>query len=381
MPALSSLWENRYLTDRLGPQACEWVAAAVLTIGLPFVLLFLRRRLISLPRRSKNANATTALLMASDLGQRIKTWFVVALGLWLALKPAPIPNKVEVFLDKTFIILAFSQLAIITIWLLDWGLDHLLSKSGLEPSTKSILGGTDQAVRPKASDSLFRFLIRIVVMTALILSMLDNLGVEIKTLVTGLGIGGIAVALAVQNVLGDLLASLSIALDRPFEVGDVITVGPDHVGTVERIGIKTTRLKSSTGEQIIVSNNDLLQTRIRNFKRMEERRIVFRIGVVYETAYEKLQETGKIIREILDGLEKIRVDRVHLATLGQSSIDFEVAYYVLSAEYNQYMDIQEQINLGLLKRFSAAGIEFAYPTQTIMLGKSQTDNGADERKQ
>lgn len=206
---------------------------------------------------------------------------------------------------------------------------------------------------------------RIVVWAGITLLILDNLpGVEITSLVAGLGITGIAVALAVQNILGDLLGSISILLDKPFAVGDVIFVD-DLNGTVEHIGLKTTRLRSPSGEQLVFANSDLLASRIRNFKTMKERRVVFRIGVTYSTPLDKLETIPDMIREIVEQHEQVRFDRSHFSTYGDFALIFETAYYVLTADYYLYMDIQQAINLEIARNFEAEGIEFARLSQVF----------------
>ena len=199
-----------------------------------------------------------------------------------------------------------------------------------------------------------------------ILLVLHNLGIQITALVAGLGISGIAVALAVQNILGDLFASLSIVMDRPFVIGDFIIVG-EQMGTVEHVGLKTTRLRSLSGEQIVFSNTDLLGSRIRNFRRMNERRVLFTIGVIYQTPLEKLEKIPGILREIIEGQEQVRFERAHFATYGAFSLDFEIVYWVLDRDYLIYRDVQQKINLEIFRRFDGEGIEFAYPTQTLFL--------------
>ena len=214
------------------------------------------------------------------------------------------------------------------------------------------------------------FIIRLGLWTIVLLLALDNLGVDVTALVAGLGVGGIAVALAVQNILGDLFASLSIVLDKPFVLGDFIIVG-ELLGAVENIGIKTTRVRSLSGEQLIFSNNDLLNSRIRNYGRMAERRVVFQLGVVYGTSKAKLERIPAIIRSAIEAQERTRFDRSHFAGYGNFSLDFENVYYVLDRDYNVYMDIQEAINLQIYERFAEDGIEFAYPTQTLYLQREQ----------
>ncbi|MCB0323867.1 MAG: mechanosensitive ion channel family protein [Bdellovibrionales bacterium] len=220
--------------------------------------------------------------------------------------------------------------------------------------------------------SLLEFLAKLLVWTIALLLVLDNIGIDITALVAGLGIGGVAVALAVQNVLGDLLSSLSIVLDKPFEVGDFIITNQD-MGSVERIGIKTTRVRSISGEQLVFSNSDLLSSRIRNFKRMYERRVVFTIGVVYQTSPDQLKAIPTLIREAVEAQERTRFDRSHFKAFGNFSLDFETVYYVLTPDYLPYMDIQQAINLRLFEAFAERGIEFAYPTQTIFLEKNNAE--------
>ena len=216
------------------------------------------------------------------------------------------------------------------------------------------------------------FLGRLLLYTVLLLLALDNLGVDITALVTGLGVGGVAVALALQNILGDLFASLSIVLDKPFVIGDFIIVG-DMLGTVEHVGLKTTRIRSLSGEQVVFANGDLLGSRIRNFKRMFERRVVFTIGVTYQTPRALLERIPEMIRGAVEAQDSIRFDRAHFARYGPSSLDFETVYYVLDPDYKRYMDIQEAVNLDIHRRFEDAGIEFAYPTQTVFVHSGGAD--------
>lgn len=209
---------------------------------------------------------------------------------------------------------------------------------------------------------------RTAVWALVVLLVLDNLGVNITALVAGLGIGGIAVALAMQNILGDLFASLSIVLDKPFVVGDFLMVD-EFLGVVERIGLKTTRLRSLSGEQLVFSNTDLLDGRIRNFGRMYERRVVFGLGVTYDTPRDKLKMIPGIVREAVEAQQDTRFDRSHFNKYGDYALNFESVYYVLSADYNRYMDIQQAINFTIHERFEQEGIEFAYPTQTLYVAR------------
>ena len=214
------------------------------------------------------------------------------------------------------------------------------------------------------STAALGFIVRVVVWAVFLLMILDNLGFNITTLVASLGIGGIAVALAVQNILGDLFASLSIVLDKPFVIGDFIVVG-DALGTVEYVGLKTTRVRSLSGEQIIFSNGDLLDSRIRNLRRMETRRIVFTVGVTYSTSEELLRALPNEIAQIIKGQDQVKFDRAHFKGFGASSLDIEVVYIVNSADYAVYMDVQQEIYLQIYRRFNELGADFAFPTQTL----------------
>jgi small-conductance mechanosensitive channel len=210
------------------------------------------------------------------------------------------------------------------------------------------------------------FIARLAIWSVALLLAVENLGYDVTALVAGLGIGGIAIALAVQNVLGDLFASLSIILDKPFVIGDFIIVD-DLLGVVEKIGIKTTRLRSLSGEQLVFANSDLLSSRIRNYKRMYERRVPFSFGVVYRTAPDQLEAIPPLVRGIIEGIGQTRFDRAHFKGFGDSSLDFEVVYYVLTPDYNVYMDIQQEINLAICRAFAERGIDFAYPTRTLYI--------------
>jgi small-conductance mechanosensitive channel len=218
------------------------------------------------------------------------------------------------------------------------------------------------------------FIVKLVLAVLAAILILDNIpGVQITPLIASLGISGIAVALAVQNILSDLFASLSIVLDKPFVIEDFIIVD-NFMGTVEHIGLKTTRLRSLSGEYLVFSNNDLLKSRIRNYTRMLERRVVFSIGVTYQTPLEKLKQIPPTIRKIIESQEAVRFDRAHFQGYGDFALKFEVVYYVLNPDYNRYMDIQQSINLAIFESFEKEGIDFAYPTQQLYIGGKTTSS-------
>jgi small-conductance mechanosensitive channel len=214
------------------------------------------------------------------------------------------------------------------------------------------------------------FVAKGVVWVIFVLLILQNLGVQITALLAGASVGGIAVALAVQNVLGDLLASLSIILDKPFVIGDFIVVG-EFSGAVEHVGLKTTHIRSVNGEQLVFANSDLLGSRIRNYKRMEERRVVFTLGLTYDTPSEKLKTATAIIRDVVEGQEKARFDRTHFKSFGDFSLNIETVFFMTVPDYATYMDVQQAINLELFRRFQEEKIEFAFPTQTVHLQKEE----------
>ncbi len=338
----------------LGNTLNQWVQSLVLGAGVLAALWLLRRvlsvRLGALAQRTTNLWDDLLVLLI----RRTRTITLAAVALWPAMGPLSLPPAAIQGARIFSVLVGALQLAA-------WG--NLLITSILDAKVARL-----RQDDPSSATSLtgLTILVRGVLWVVLLLLVLDNLGVNISALVAGLGIGGVAIALATQNILGDLFASLSIVLDKPFVVGDFIVVG-DMMGTVERIGLKTTRLRSLSGEQLAFSNADLLGSRIRNFKRMSERRVLFTVGVTYQTAADVLGRIGMILRTVVSAEDGVRFDRAHLRSFDDSAITFEVVYYVLDADYNRYMDVQQKINLAIYRRFEADGIEFAYPTQTVYL--------------
>jgi len=242
--------------------------------------------------------------------------------------------------------------------LVDYGTGHLIRER--------------QKVEGKEEDvSLIRLsgkVVKVLIWAFAFLLFLGNVGVDITPLVAGAGVGGIAIAFGLQSILGDIFASFSIYFDKPFKVGDYVMVGPDE-GTVKSIGIKSTRIQALRGEEIIISNKELTNTRINNFKRMDNRRIDFRIGVTYQTSPAKLEKIPKIVKKIIEDVKLSRFDRCHFSKFGDSALEYTIVYYVLSRDYVKYMDTQQEINLKIAKAFAKEKIDFAYPTQTIFLQK------------
>ena len=210
------------------------------------------------------------------------------------------------------------------------------------------------------------FLARLVLWSLLFLLLLDNLGFNVSTLLAGLGVGGIAVGLALQNILGDLFSSLSIVLDKPFQIGHFIVID-GFSGTVENIGLKTTRIRSIGGELLVFSNTDLTKARLRNYRHMQERRISFAFGVGYETPPDVMEQIPARVREAVQKQEQTRFDRAHFKDFGESALNFEVVYWMTTSDYTVYMDTQQAINLELMRTFASLGVGFAFPTRTVQL--------------
>lgn len=236
--------------------------------------------------------------------------------------------------------------------------DHTLGSTLLQPDN------TEKERKLKAVTPILKVTLWVIGTIFL----LDNLGFQISAIVAGLGVGGIAVALAAQAILGDLFSYVAIVLDRPFELGDFIIIG-EHMGTIEHVGIKTTRVRSLSGEQLVISNSDLTKSRVSNFKRMTRRRVVFRFGVIYATSGDQLEQIPDIVRRIIESVPGTTFERAHFFAFGDYSLDFEIVYYVNENDYNLYMDTQQAINLNIKKEFALQGIEFAYPSQTLFLQK------------
>ena len=311
---------------------------------LPLLRAFIARRL----RKRVDTHPVAFLLYLRTIVNSTKRLFMFAVAIYLAMRWLEIPRRADRILDTAILVILWWQVAL---WL------TAVVRHSIDTRREHADAGADGA----ESLNILRFVGTLVVWVVALLMLLANLGIEIGPLIAGLGIGGVAIALAVQNVLGDLFASLSIALDKPFRIGDFLVIG-DEKGTVEQIGIKSTRLRSLSGEQIVVSNGDLLKSRVRNYGLLYERRTSFRVGIVYETAPELVREVPRLLEAAIRAQEKTRFDRAHFAKLGESSLEFEAVYYVLDAEYNTFMNIQQAINLQLMDEFARLGIVFAYPT-------------------
>jgi len=284
--------------------------------------------------------------------------FYMFLSLYLSFQFIRLPEIVGKTISYIILILIIYYIIKNAQSLIDYGVQKIVQQRKKE----------DESFDPSVLNLLSKFLKGLLWLGAIII-VLQNLGYNISTLVAGLGIGGIAIALALQSILGDIFASFSIYFDKPFQMGDFIIIG-DDMGTVIRIGIKSTRIKTLQGEELVISNKQLTESRIHNYKKMERRRIIFTFGVVYKTSTKKLKKIPGIVKDIIDKIELAEIDRVHFKEFGDFNLNFEVVYYLNSSDYNKYMDTQQSINLALKEKFEEEDIEFAYPTQTIFLNET-----------
>ncbi|ADU50741.1 MscS Mechanosensitive ion channel [Thermaerobacter marianensis DSM 12885] len=339
----------------LGNPVWRWLVALGIALAVLVALKLVRDRVAGRLARlaGRTAGAWDDFLV--ELLQR-RTGFVtlVVLAVWAGAQALVLPEPVAFRIRQITGIVLVLQVALWANHAIGFFLTRVFKARGEDD---------DEVAAALAAAQL---LSRVGLWTVVILVVLRQLGMDITALVAGLGIAGIAVGLALQNVLGDLFASLSIVLDKPFVVGDFIVVD-NFAGTVQHVGIKTTRVRALTGEEIVIANADLLKSRIRNMKRMTERRVEFRIGVTYGTPVEKLERIPAMVREIIEAQPQVRFDRGHFKQLGDSALIFEFVYFVTDPDYVLYMDTQQAINLAIYRRFMQEGIEFAFPTQTVHL--------------
>ena len=351
------------LKELLSQNTPEDALVALATISVWLLLFHLARRFVLFRlRRLADRSQTKLDDFICELLEGTRIMLALAIGFYIATRMLELPDKLDTIVSRLVVALMVLQAGFWAERGLRFWLKH---RFHADPSTPD---AGSQAM----TKTLLTFIGRMAIWVIILLLILDNLGMDVTALVASLGIGGVAVALAVQNILGDLFASLSITIDKPFVIGDFIIVG-DLMGTVEHVGLKTTRLRSLSGEQLVFANNDLLGSRIRNFKRMQERRVVFNLGVTYGTTPGQAREVAEMIGQAIQRQPLARFDRAHFKSFGASSLDFEAVYYMTDPDFNRYMDTQQAINLELLEQFNARGIEFAFPTQTLHLqGRVET---------
>jgi small-conductance mechanosensitive channel len=330
-----------------------WVTAGIILAVTAGVLFVLRRVALTRLERIARQTQTDVDDLFVELIRRTRAYFIVAVAMAAASRALPLPEvsrgaiRIAVHIAIFFQVGAWGN-ALIAYWLRRWA-----GRRGVEEGPGSTTIAALAAVA------------RFVLWAVLVLFALRNaFGFDITALITGLGIGGVAVALAVQNVLGDVFAAVSIVVDKPFIVGDTISVD-DLTGHVEHIGLKTTRLRSVNGEELVFANADLLRSRLRNWKRMRERRVIASLGVTYDTPPAVVARIPGLVQEIVAQTPKARFERCHFVRFDSSSLVFEMAYWITTPEYLDYMDTVHAVNLAILARFTTEGIEFAFPTQTV----------------
>lgn len=331
----------------------------LVTLGTYLFLFVLKKFGISRLRRISATTETYLDDLVLNVLSVTRHYFMITASFYAGVQFAKLPKAYQSWDEKIFIV-------ILTIQAISWAreavaswVDFTVKKKNDDPSVRTTMG-------------FIGLILKFVIIAAILLFALNNLGVNVSTFIAGLGVGGIAIALATQNILGDLFSSLSIVLDKPFIVGDFITV-EDWMGTVEHVGLKTTRIRSLSGEQIIVSNTNLLSAKINNFKRMQERRILFRLGVTYQTKRENLKKAPSLIEEVIRKYENTRFDRSHFLNYGAFSLDIDTVYFVLSPEFIDYADVHQKILLDIHEAFEKNGLEFAYPTQTLFIEKNNSE--------
>jgi small-conductance mechanosensitive channel len=335
-----------------GNSLTDWLIAGIVFVAVWSVLWIARRLVASRYKKYTAAGHRKALRLLAYLAGNTKQFFNFAIALAAAQTSLTLPDKLQHLIANLVMVLILLQVGL-------WA--GRAVRFYLE--TKEQERGPDQVFA--GSLDIINFVARILIWSLVLLVALDNMGVNITALLAGLGVGGVAVALALQNILGDLFASLSIALDKPFVVGDRLEIDT-FGGKVERIGIKTTRLRSDSGEQIILSNADILKSRVRNFARAEEQRTLATIRVSYETPTGIIKGIPKLIEGIVREQPNARFDRCHLKTLGDSALMFELAYFVRQPAVNSSLDLQQAVNLRILEEFRRLDVDVAYQAQHVV---------------
>ncbi len=348
MPGWDEIWQTKFLWNTLG----AWVLS-LLAFLVTFTVLPLLKGYLSAQRykwEQAGREVPLAVEVIAMLVSHTSRVFLFAGALAFAFTQLVFPKRIESVVHISIVLVFWFQVG-------SWGMAAV--RFAVDRRARRAVG-VDPALA--SSISIILFVAGLAIWGMAFLLALDNLGVQIKPLLAGLGIGGIAVALAVQTVLGDLLASMSIALDKPFAIGDALQVD-DISGTVEHIGVKSTRLRSISGEQVIVSNADILKSRVRNNSRLRERRAAFTLNVAYGTSSQKLRAIPGVVQEVIAAQPHTRFDRCHFMSYGEWALRFEVVYFVTVADYKVYADTLQTVNLALLERFEQIDVEFAFPAR------------------
>ena len=327
-----------------------------IAIGLYFLIILIKYLTVKNISKKVATSETNLDNLFLNLFENIKKYYIASFAIYIGLLQIELATNVRSNIDKAFILITIFQIAQLASIVITFIINKRLQSKA------------EDNLELASTINLLSLAIKLVVYSILFLVALNNLGVDVTALIAGLGVGGIAVALALQNILTDLFSSLTIVLDKPFIVGDFIVIN-ELSGTIENIGLKTTRLKSISGEQLIFGNTDLLKSRIKNYKRMSERRILQNIKVTYQTSLEQLEIIPGIVKTILESIEDVRFDRCHFLRFQDSSLEFELVYWVISPDYVKYADCAQIINLKIFQEFIKNKIDFAHPTQTLFLAK------------
>jgi small-conductance mechanosensitive channel len=389
----ATAWQRALSTPLLGNRAADWLEAAGLTLLLLLALLLgkrlLRRRFgraaaapvtaaptVAAPALAAPAAGRGAVSAAPSAAQELVSALLRRSRWALLLLPAVFVGALALELSpRVYAVLRTLTILAVLLQVALWatvGIELWMSRERrrrleVDAASATLVGSLN-------------FVLRLVLWVLIALLALENLGVNVTALVTGLGIGGIAIALALQNILGDVFASLSIAIDKPFVLGDNLQVD-NFVGTVEDVGLKTTRLRSLSGEQLIFANGDLLKSRIRNLRRMADRRVVLAFGVDYKTPADQVEKVPALLRGIVESQPGVRFDRAHFKGFGQGSLDFEAVYFLADPDYNLYMDSQQAVLLALMRALEREGIRLAQPDRTLWIAAEAEPPAPRSREQ
>tara|TARA_B100001105_G_scaffold86671_1_gene68729 strand:- start:1514 stop:2662 length:1149 start_codon:yes stop_codon:yes gene_type:complete len=353
----SSITDTVSGTLLLGIPLSQWLWG-LLVACVAYLLLTLLLR-VAVGRAAHLAQRTTTRIddFLVNVLAGTNRWLILLAAVLIGLGAVELPDRWHSRVEHLWFLALALQMGL---WM------NRAVQAGLAAYHQRHTAGSANPQQVSAAGTLMAWGLTTVVWAVVLLSILANLGVNITAFVASLGVGGIAIALAVQNILGDLFASVSIAVDKPFEVGDFIVIG-STAGTVEHIGLKTTRIRSLQGEQIVVSNTELLKQTINNYKRLLTRRIVFTFGITYDASPEQAAQVPEVVQRIVQASERLKFDRAHFKAFGESSLDYEVVYIVQDPSFNVYMDEQQRINLALMRELAAIGVQFAFPTRTVIV--------------
>lgn len=354
MASLGEVW-NFFVTNN---SENNFLVAALIFVGLFLVLKFFDSYVVRLLKHASKKTKNTWDDVIINFIDGINWPFYAFISFYIAFITLSLPEAFKSVLDFVLVLVIIFYVAKALINIIVHALDRYkaLQLKKNKHASESMIG-------------VLKIISKVIIWTLALLLFLSNLGIEITPLIASLGIGGIAIGLALQNVLGDLFSAFAIYFDKPFEEGDFIIIGED-MGVIKNIGIKSTRIQALGGQELVVSNSELTSTRINNYKKMQLRRVVFGFGVEYKTTPAQLKKIKKLVAEIITKTKRTKLDRVHFKGFGDSSLDFEVVYYIDSNDYNLYMDVQEKINLEIKEKVEKMGVDFAFPSRTIYLEKN-----------